>query len=107
MKHPSSTFIIIWEFSPRKGRESEFELAYGSNGDWAKFFSSGKGYIGTDLHRDIDQANRYLTIDEWTSREAFETFKDQRQEEYHRIDKKCESLTEYEKLVGLFERLKD
>ena len=59
--------VIIWEFRAQRGREGEFEGAYGPDGDWANFFRSGEGYLGTELMRDLETPGRYVTIDRWTS----------------------------------------
>jgi heme-degrading monooxygenase HmoA len=48
---------------------------------------------------------RYLTIDRWTSEEAFHQFKKQFAKEYGEIDAQCEALTENERLVGIFQRV--
>jgi len=94
--------VIIWEFRARRGREAEFERAYGPKGDWAEFFRRGEGYLGTELIRDIETEGRYVTIDRWTSQTAFETFRSQNVGQYEAIDRQCELLTEHEARVGSF-----
>jgi len=98
-----SCFVIAWEFRVRPGKRRAFEKAYGVDGDWAKFFRSGKGYICTELIRDLETPLRYLTLDFWASREAFDRFKKENRAEYHAIDQKCGSLTEKERRIGQFE----
>ncbi|MDE3024510.1 MAG: antibiotic biosynthesis monooxygenase [Acidobacteriota bacterium] len=61
-----------------------FERAYGPNGDWARFFRSGRGYIGTELLRDVETPGRYLVVDRWESAEAYNAFASDHREEYMR-----------------------
>lgn len=96
-------FVIAWEFYVRPSERRAFEKAYGPEGDWAKFFRSAKGYICTELIRDLETPVRYLTFDFWTSGEAFDRFKKENRAEYHAIDQKCASLTEKERQIGHFE----
>jgi heme-degrading monooxygenase HmoA len=60
----------------------EFEQAYGPDGDWAKFFRQGVGYIGTELLHDIEEPDRYIVIDRWESAEAYSAFLAEHSEEY-------------------------
>jgi hypothetical protein len=47
----------------------------------------------------------YLTLDFWESQSAYERFRAERSADYARIDAQCESLTEFEREVGQFEKL--
>ncbi len=62
----------------------EFERAFGPEGDWAKFFRQGRGYIGTELLRDVDEPDRYLVIDRWESADAYNAFLAEHGDEYMR-----------------------
>ena len=97
-------FVVLWEFrvAPRKRRA--FERAYGPNGNWATFFRKGKGYLGTELVRDDQDAGRYLTLDFWQSRKHYENFTKQNRKRYQSIDEKCEALTTSESEIGQFSR---
>jgi heme-degrading monooxygenase HmoA len=98
-------FIIVWEFRVRSRKRREFEQAYGTKGVWARFFRSGKGYIQTELIRSIGTPGRYLTLDLWTSSQAYQRFKKENRVEYRVLDKRCESLTERETEVGGFKSI--
>jgi ribosomal-protein-alanine acetyltransferase len=100
-----STFIVIWEFRVRPGRRRAFEKAYGPSGEWVRLFSRMRGYIRTELIRDPDRPLRYVTVDIWRSRLAYERSKRQRRDDYMRIHKRCSLLTIEEKLVGKFDTL--
>jgi len=96
--------LIVWEFRARRGREREFEKVYGTEGDWARYFKPAKGYRGTQLFRDRHVKRRYLTLDFWVSRAAFEWFRRRHLEEYKALDLRCESLSEREGKLGTFLR---
>jgi heme-degrading monooxygenase HmoA len=66
-------------------RDSEaFERTYGPEGEWARFFRQGRGYIGTELLRDVDEPDRYLVIDRWESSDAYNAFLIEHNDEYMR-----------------------
>jgi heme-degrading monooxygenase HmoA len=104
-KSVKAEFVVIWEFRVKSGKRREFQRVYGPNGDWARLFRSGKGYVRTELIGDLKTPRRYLTIDYWSSRAAYLRFKKENRAEYQRIDEKCASLTEGEALVGEFQGL--
>jgi 8-oxo-dGTP diphosphatase len=95
------THVLVWEFAPAAGRAAEFERAYGPDGDWARFFRRDPGYLGTELLRGA--AGRYLTIDRWRTRDAFEAFKKREAEEYATLDRRMEALTSHEACLGSFD----
>ena len=64
-------FLVIWEYKIKPGSEEEFEKSYGKHGEWVKFFSSSKDYLGTELIKATDVSRSYITIDRWTSEEAY------------------------------------
>jgi heme-degrading monooxygenase HmoA len=97
------TFVVVWEFEPRPEAAPEFERAYGPEGVWTPFFRRAPDYLGTELLRDADAPSRYVTIDRWTSREAYDRFRVEHAAEYRAIDAACEGLTRHEALVGAFE----
>jgi heme-degrading monooxygenase HmoA len=59
-----------------------FEEVYGPNGEWARFFRQGQGFIGTELLRDVEEEDRYIVIDRWESADAYNAFLGAHQEEY-------------------------
>jgi heme-degrading monooxygenase HmoA len=94
---------IVWEFQVRPGSEQQFEFHYSPEGTWAVLFRMSAAYHGTSLLRETDGTRRYFTLDRWESHEDFLGFRDQFQQQYLSIDKQCDSLTEIERLVGVFE----
>jgi heme-degrading monooxygenase HmoA len=79
--------VIALVFSYEVADFAEFELAHGPEGEWAEFFKSGEGYVGTELLRDMEHPGRYLVIDRWESAEAYDGFVAANREEYmQRVD---------------------
>ena len=95
-------FVYIWEFQVKPGSEAAFEQAYGPDGDWVQLFRKARGYLRTELLRDTDKPNRYVTVDHWQSEAAQRNFRQKFAGEFEAIDKKCEALTESETLIGHF-----
>lgn len=93
-------FIIIWQYQVKEKDKLRFEAIYSADGEWADLFKKSAGYLGTELFQDSTNAELYLTIDHWMSREAYQDFQAQWQEEYKLLDKKCAGLTEFETLLG-------
>ena len=79
--------MIALVFSYEVHEAAEFERVYGTDGEWAEFFRQGRGYVGTELLRDVEAPGRYLVIDRWESADAYNTFVAGRREEYmERVD---------------------
>ena len=94
-------------FSYEARDPDEFERAYGPDGEWAEFFRGGAGYVGTELLRDVENPGRYLVIDRWDSREAYQAFVDERREEYMRRVDDTAYLYDSELRFGTFENVWD
>ena len=80
--------MIALVFSYEVVRDAtEFERVYGTDGEWAEFFRSGRGYIGTEFLRDVEAPTRYLVIDRWESADAYNAFVAANRDEYmQRVD---------------------
>ena len=79
--------MIALLFSYEVHDAAEFERVYGPDGEWAEFFRQGRGYIGTELLRDVEASGRYLVVDRWDSADAYNAFVAERREEYmERVD---------------------
>jgi heme-degrading monooxygenase HmoA len=102
---PSHRYLIVWEFRVRAGCEARFEEVYGPAGDWVRLFDRSPHYGGTRLSRDVDQPGRYVTLDFWSSRCAYEAFRDEQTAKYEALDRLCSDLTEEEIEIGRFEML--
>ena len=95
--------MIALVFSYEVHDAEEFERAYGMDGDWAEFFRPGRGYIGTELVRDVEAPTRYLVIDRWDSADAYNEFVAANREEYMRRVDETRFLYDSELRFGTFE----
>ena len=96
-------FLALWEFEVKPGCEELFQSVYGADGEWVRLFRSDPSFIETRLLKDPAAENKFVTLDFWESREAYESFKELNHAAYVAIDKRCESLTESERCFGNFE----
>jgi heme-degrading monooxygenase HmoA len=81
-----------------------FEAAYGPDGEWARFFRRGHGYLGTDLWCAADEEpRRYLLLDRWESASAYAAFLADHEDEYRRRSGAAEALYRRETALGRFE----
>jgi heme-degrading monooxygenase HmoA len=72
----------------------------------AELFRQEAGFVATELSRDSKDPRRYLTLDFWESKLAYERFRAERAEEYTALDAQCETFTEFERELGQFERVR-
>jgi heme-degrading monooxygenase HmoA len=97
--------VIALVFSYEVKDAAEFEGVYGQKGEWAKFFGQGRGYIGTELLRDVEAPGRYLVLDRWESADAYNAFVAAHRKEYmERVDA-TRFLYDSELRFGTFETL--
>jgi len=94
-------FAVIWEYEVRAGCEAAFEALYG-DGEWVALFRQHAGYIGTELLRDADQPRRFVTIDRWSSAEAYAAFLTAAKPRYEQIDARGDALTLTERCIGTY-----
>ena len=97
--------MIALVFSYDASDRGEFERVYGAEGEWAQFFRAGRGYIGTELLRDVEQPGRYLVVDRWESREAYNDFVAANREEYMRRVDENAFRYDSELRIGTFENV--
>ena len=96
-------FLALWEFEVKPGCEERFQSVYGAEGEWVRLFRGDPSFIETRLLKDPEAENKFVTADFWSSREAYESFKELNHAAYVAIDKRWESLTESERCLGNFE----
>ncbi len=97
-----SNYLLLWRYRVKPDRLAEFVSIYGSEGDWVALFKQAEGYLSTELLHDTTDPQHYLTIDRWSSAEAYKAFRKQWRTEYELLDKRCNGLTENEALIGAF-----
>ena len=93
-------YVIIWEYQVKAEHSDAFEEIYGSDGAWTQLFKKHPGYLGTELLHDSTHPQRYITIDRWTSAEAYNSFQSEWQDEYKELDARCEALADSESFLG-------
>ncbi|MBI5486443.1 MAG: nuclear transport factor 2 family protein [Deltaproteobacteria bacterium] len=98
-------YVYAWEFVVRPECRAEFERAYGPDGDWVRLFRRASGHVSTDLLRDRGRPDRFVTIDRWKSREAWDSFRSTFSAEYEALDAQCAGLTVHERELGCFDRV--
>jgi heme-degrading monooxygenase HmoA len=84
---------------------AQFETVYGPDGEWGRFFAGARGYVGTELLRDVEAPGRYLVIDRWETADAYNAFVAERGEEYMRRVDETRFLYEQELRFGTFENV--
>jgi heme-degrading monooxygenase HmoA len=94
-------------FSYEARDPDEFERAYGPDGEWPAFFAAGDGFVGTELLRDVENPGRYLVVDRWASREAYQAFVEAHRDEYMRRVDDTAYLYDSELRFGTFENVWD
>ncbi|MDP9147558.1 MAG: hypothetical protein M3N22_07840 [Acidobacteriota bacterium] len=80
-----------------------FQSVYGPCGDWSRLFRTDARFIETRLLHVFSAQNKYVTLDFWQSRDAYESFKVENRAAYAALDQNCESLTKAERHIGSFE----
>ena len=95
-------FVVVWQFEISEEKTAAFEAAYSPDGAWAQLFRTSADYRGTELLRDAYIAGNYLTIDRWTSEEAFRAFRKDHDQEYEALDRQCDELTGKETRIGAY-----
>ena len=95
-------FVVVWQFEIAEEKVAAFEAAYGPEGSWAQLFCNSPEYRGTELLRDAYVSGVYLTIDRWSSEDAFRRFRRDHDVEYETLDRACDSLTSREARIGAY-----
>jgi heme-degrading monooxygenase HmoA len=95
-------FVVVWQFEIAEEKIAAFEAAYGPDGSWAQLFRASPDYRGTELLRDAYVQGSYLTIDRWSSEEAFRTFRKSHDADYEILDRACDAFTSRETRVGAY-----
>jgi heme-degrading monooxygenase HmoA len=97
--------VIALVFSYEVRDSAEFERVYGPEGDGASFFGGARGYIGTELLRDVESPGRYIVVDRWETADAYNAFANEHREEYMRRVDDTRFLYDQELRFGTFENV--
>jgi heme-degrading monooxygenase HmoA len=94
---------LVFRYEARDA--DQFERVYGPEGDWAQFFRLGRGYIGSELLRDLEEPERYLVVDRWESADAYNAFLAEHEDEYLRRSEESRLHYVQELRFGTFENV--
>ena len=97
--------MIALVFSYEVRDAEAFERAYAADGEWAQFFRGGRGYIGTELLRDVELPGRYLVIDRWESADDYNAFAAEHRDAYMQRVDDTRFLYQQELRLGTFENV--
>lgn len=87
--------VRVWEYEIVAGSVAEFESAYGADGAWAwaQLLASTPGFVGSALYRSVAAADRYITVDLFTSDTAWHRFLRDHADAYLQLDARTARLT--------------
>jgi heme-degrading monooxygenase HmoA len=97
--------VIALVFSYEVRDTEHFEAVYGPEGEWSAFFAPARGYVGTELLRDVEQPGRYLVVDRWESADAYNAFVAEHRDEYMRRVDDTRFMYDSELRFGTFENV--
>ena len=95
-------YVVAWEYQVKQGAEQKFATAYGAEGEWVALFKKATGFIRTELVRSEYDAHKFVTVDVWESRTAYDSFRKAFELEYDALDTIFQDLTLHEAKVGSF-----
>jgi heme-degrading monooxygenase HmoA len=96
----SERFTYIWQYTIEPERRSAFLAAYKPGGEWTELFARDPSYIETKLLQDLDDSDRYITVDIWKSKASRDAFRERYSSEFEALDRKCEAFTKQESFLG-------
>jgi quinol monooxygenase YgiN len=100
-------YRIVWEYDVKSEQVAQFEQVYGADGLWIKLFRNSADHVGTELYRSTAKPNRFVTVDSWRSRAAYESFRKTFAADYAHLDEWCERIVAHERTLGVTDDGKD
>jgi len=85
-------YLRIWAYDVPAHRTDAFVAAYGPEGDWAQLFRRSGEYVGTELFRDVESAQLFITVDRWRHEGAWKSFLVQHGEDYAALGSQLEGV---------------
>ena len=96
----------IWKFYLKQNCTDDFVRMNTDAEDrdsWPHLYGRSSDYLGTRIISDVSNSRIYLTLDIWTSEEAFDRFVRENKTEFDRLDALHEELYESAEHIGFFE----
>ncbi len=94
-------YRLVWEFDAKPERVAEFEKVYSPEGRWTTFFRLSPDYLGTELYKNSADPHRFVTVDLWRSRAAYDGFRKANADAYAGLDNWCRQLLVHERMLGV------
>jgi len=94
--------FYLWAYEVSPEMVDDFYELYGPEGAWVALFRRAPGYLDTELIVDRNQPSRFVTIDRWESKEAFDSFRTEFGTDFDQLDRLGEELIERETMLGEF-----
>jgi len=96
-------YRIVWEYEVRPEAVAEFDRVYGASGPWVEFFRRSPEYVATELYKSTAAVTRFITVDVWRDRPAYEQFRKTFAKDYAALDNACEKLLKHERTLGVMD----
>jgi len=94
---------VLYRYRVHPQQVRAFEHAYGANGPWVALFRRDRGFRRTRLFRHKTEAQIYVTVDVWDSKEAYDRFRSVYTDDYNRLDTQLTLLKLEEHFLGCYE----
>ena len=75
----SSVIALVFRYDVR---DAAVRARLRPEGRMGAFFRRARGYIGTELLRDVEEPDRYIVVDRWETIDAYNAFLGEHQAEY-------------------------
>ena len=95
--------LIVWRYEVDPAHEGAFRAFYRPDGDWARLFARGEGFLGLELG--CEGEGSYVTIGRWRSAADFDTCLGRFRGEYEAMDQCTTGWTRGEEFVGRYEQV--
>jgi quinol monooxygenase YgiN len=96
---------IIWQFSVKKGHESEFEELLGADGEWNVMNRQTRSFLGSSFLRDQNQPSQYTLIEYWSEMLVYEQRRAYRSDAIGSLERRRDALVESMLPLGIFTAL--
>lgn len=96
---------VVWQFDVKKGREKEFELLYGVDGDWTALNRQTRSYLGSSFLRDQNRSLRYLLVEYWSEMLVYEQHRTSRSAVIDSIEQRRAELVDAIEPIGIYSAL--
>jgi heme-degrading monooxygenase HmoA len=97
--------VVMWQFSVKKGRETEFEQLFSTDGDWTIMNRQTRSFLGSSFLRDQNVTSRYIVIEYWSEMVVYEQHRAYRSDAISSLEKRRAALVESTEPLGIFTAL--